>query len=421
MESPLVGAIGLFLSLMGLVYVAVSLLALLKLRRLPELDPNICGGRLDPLVDVFMPCDGHHAEQLESTLRALLGHGGSGVRVFLCLREPLRGLRRMVDKLDPGGERCRVVVAGDATACCQKNHNLLAGLAAAGGRGEVYVFCDADAAATRPGWVRTMACAALSAGPTVGAATTFRTVAWGEGLTLADVYYHCYVSFQLMGMMLTPAYVWGGATAMRRDRFDELEVARHWERSVVDDITLAALLQRHGLSARFVPNARVPERQDRPRTVRAVFEWTIRQAQYVRCCMPVHFVGALLFGFPALFGWLLLAAAAAPGLPLPAPELLAGGGVAALGWTLGACLRGRAAGSHRELPLVLANPLLTALAVTSITVAWIRPHIRWGEAVYRPGPQGTVHNITWPDRSALELPAADPPTAIVGEDPPHGT
>lgn len=196
---------------------------------------------------------------------------------------------------------CQHVVAGLAQTCGQKNHNLLAGLKRAAADREVFVFCDSSHLAPRDWLSRLLA-----------------PIAHGESVA-ATGYHHCrpeYADLPLLGRTLCvlslymmqeiPAITqpWGGSMAITRQTFEELRVAEIWERNVVDDVSLAATLQRAGLKARAAYGARM----DSPmsgETYSGWADWLSRQWLYLKFIFPGSWaaIGLALYAQAGLLLW----------------------------------------------------------------------------------------------------------------------
>ncbi len=133
------------------------------------------------------------------------------------------------------------MVAGPARICGQKNQNLLAGVRLAGETPEILAFCDSNQEAPRD-FLRKLAApvakgdGVVTSGYHQAIPGDQRLATWGRAVSVLTLY-------------LTKAVPWlnqpwGGATAIRRETFDSLNVARLWTETVVDDVSLAALLIR---------------------------------------------------------------------------------------------------------------------------------------------------------------------------------
>ena len=161
------------------------------------------------------------------------------------LQDPATGV---IAKLIWGKPRARLVVAGPARTRGQKNQNLLAGIRLAGDAPEILAFCDSNQEAPRDFLRKLAAPVALGEGVvTSGYHQAIpgdrRLATWGRAVSVLTLY-------------LTKAVPWlnqpwGGATAIRRETFESLGVASLWTETVVDDVSLAALLIRARIPVRL--------------------------------------------------------------------------------------------------------------------------------------------------------------------------
>jgi len=79
-------------------------------------------------------------------------------------------------------------------------------------------------------------------------------------------------------------FAWGGSSAIRRETFDRIEVARHWHGSLSDDYALTRAVRRAGLSIQFVPRCLAATREDF--RFSSALEFTRRQVAITRIYRP---------------------------------------------------------------------------------------------------------------------------------------
>ena len=87
---------------------------------------------------------------------------------------------------------------------------------------------------------------------------------------------------------------WGGATAIRRGLFEDLEVARLWAENVVDDVSLAARLARAGRQVGLSPGACLYTHLEGD-TLSGWRDWLTRQWLYLKFCRPATWLAGGLF------------------------------------------------------------------------------------------------------------------------------
>ena len=216
-------------------------------------------------------------------------------------------LKREVDR---EGFAARVVVAGEASDCGQKVHNLRRAVAKVDPRSEVLVLVDSDA---RPqaNWLRSLVAPLVN--DELGAATGYRWfIPQGGGLAsqLRSVWNASIAS--ALGDREDKNFCWGGSTAIRRATFERLSVSERWRGTVSDDFTLTRVLQEAKLPIHFVPACLVASLGDC--TAHELLEFSNRQLKITRVYaahlwQPV-LIGSLLF-CAVFFGGLILVIARA--------------------------------------------------------------------------------------------------------------
>lgn len=241
-------------------------------------------------------------------VKGLPPDAGAGLRSILAQDYPdTEFLLVTEDERDPSvplirdclvDSRSRHVIAGRASACGQKNFSLLAGVRASDPRRPVLVFCDAGHVAP-PDWLRALV-APLAAGET-GVATGYHFAdprppsvpAAGRAITV--------LLLQLLQQIPGLTQPWGGAIAMTRALFEKLTLDEFWSRQVVDDVSLAVLLNRNGIPARPAPEALSRTVLEAPSWAEWS-DWLTRQLFYLKIYFPVSWcVGGLMGCAMAVF------------------------------------------------------------------------------------------------------------------------
>ena len=170
-----------------------------------------------------------------------------------------------------------VLAHGDDPSTGEKVQNLRVAVNAACKRSRVYAFADSDGRVT-PRWLRALA--APLAEPGVGASTGYRWYAparptfWTLMRSVWDA-----VALSRLGPG-DCGFAWGGAMAIRRDVFHELDIRGHWKGTVSDDYALSAAVRAAGLTIAFAPGAMVPCQEQIP--AGRVLAWMRRQMTVTR-------------------------------------------------------------------------------------------------------------------------------------------
>jgi ceramide glucosyltransferase len=178
--------------------------------------------------------------------------------------------------------RVRVVLAnGTDSGASEKIQNLLAAVRASRKRTEVLAFADSDGRVTK-GWLRALV--APLAEPGVGASTGYRWFLpdppdfWSLLRGVWDA-----VAAGTLGAG-DNRFVWGGATAIRKELFFDARVPDFWEDALTDDLTLSQAVHAAGLSIAYAPGALTPCLEHT--TAPVFFAWIRRQMALTRLYAP---------------------------------------------------------------------------------------------------------------------------------------
>jgi hypothetical protein len=184
----------------------------------------------------------------------------------------------------------RLLVAGPATTCGQKVHNLRSAVESLGPEADVLAFVDSD---TRPGpaWLRQLT---RRIGPNgVQAASSYRWFvplrATLPNLLLASLDQSLIpLSCPGRGYLL-----WGGSWAIRRDVYQRLGLHAAWQTALSDDMVAWRVLTKAGVHIEFEPMAIVPSPLNF--TWRQMLAFLRRQFVIIRWNIPGWWLLALLF------------------------------------------------------------------------------------------------------------------------------
>jgi hypothetical protein len=277
---------------------------------------------------LIVPCTGD-SPLMRRSLGTLLAQDYPGLRVVFAVSHEGDPAAAAIAELIRNEPRASLVTAGYATACCQKNHNLLAAVAALGDEADIFVFCDSTHLA-RPDLAARLA-APLARGQ-AKLTSGFHQIVPGEAslplLTMAWTVLAVHM-LQAAPFLSQP---WGGAMAVTRATFEENGVAELWSRSIVDDFMLGPRLLQKGVRCLPVAEACL----DTPLSVyswRVWRDWWFRQLQYLKFCLPplwaVTNLGILALAAPVVLAPAYILAACL-GLASPALGLAGAGHLAAL-------------------------------------------------------------------------------------------
>jgi len=342
-----------------------------------------------PPVALLVPVAGATPD-LAANLRSLLSQDYPDWRVIFITRGLEDPATPIIAAIIPEYPHSRLVLSGPAVSCSQKNHNLLAGLGAVNKDTEILAFGDSTHLAPA-NWLKGLV-APLLRGKAVVASGYHHVLpqdrglaTWGRAITVFFLFLA-----KAIPWLNQP---WGGATAIKRRVFEDLRVRELWSRNVVDDVSLAALLQEKGLGVELAPGASLltPLKGE---TLRGWSDWLTRQWIYLKFCLPGSWLaGGFLFHLLAVLVLLAgLGLLAAPlGLPLapvwPGAVFLAA--LTGLSVALKA-MHPQAAPLRTWVPAFFAAIFMAAWCHLR---TWPSREIHWRGITYRVGRKGRVVGI----------------------------
>ena len=254
---------------------------------------------------VLAPCKGVDPG-LEDNLRAILNQDHRNFEVTFIVEsadDPACPIIQQVMAEFPEVDS-RVVVAGRATDCGQKIHNLRAATAGLSPRILYLAFVDSDAR-PRPSWLRLLVDRLNR--PTVGATTGYRWFV-PKRPSLAN-HLLCNMNLGILTSLGPRGFypVWGGSWALKRKTFQRLGLRDAWNGTLSDDLVAGRLLHRARLAVGFEPVCVVASPIDL--TLRDLFSFLRRQYVIVRHYSIGLWFIAIAAGAIRPLGWLATAAA----------------------------------------------------------------------------------------------------------------
>jgi ceramide glucosyltransferase len=242
--------------------------------------------RQDSVV-VFCPCKGIDHD-FEKNVRSLLEQDYPRYTVKFIVEseedEAFGALSRM-------GIR-DILVAGRASNCGQKVHNLSYAVQRAGNSADIYVFCDSDARFYRR-WLSTLVSPLKSTNITTG----YRWYA-AERFNLPTLLRSAWNASVVTALGDHDRnFTWGGSMAMYRSTFEQLNILQAWRGAVSDDFAVTRAAERASVRIVFVPECLVVSYGEC--TWRELVEFTTRQVTITRVYHPrlwrLAFLGAVVF------------------------------------------------------------------------------------------------------------------------------
>lgn len=254
-----------------------------------------------PPCALIVPVAGAHPN-MEAALRSLAEQDYPAFTLYLVTASGNDPACVLINRLSREYPNIEHIIAGLAEKCGQKNKNLLAGVEACQERAEIYAFCDS----THIAETDFLRCLVMPIAKNEIAFTTgYHEVEPKDQGIVSLSYALCVMFMRFMQSVPKLAEPWGGAMAMSKRAWHTAEVAQLWEDNVVDDCSLAAMLQKDGIPVRLCPGALL-----RTFTINHPFTvwraWLERQILFLKFCIPVQwgllgFISLLLF-LPVAWG-----------------------------------------------------------------------------------------------------------------------
>lgn len=219
----------------------------------------------------------------------------------------------------------QVLIAGSATGCSQKTHNLLSAYKRVGEDVEVLAFADSDIC-VHPDWLSHLVYPLRK--DKNGAAGGYRWFVPRRNnlATLALSAINAKVAQQLGASRFNHA--WGGSMAIQLNVFRRVGLDKIWATAVSDDLSLSYAVKKAGLKVVFVPACLVASYESTNWT--GLFEFARRQFLITRVTVPGTWWFGLISSLYSVLG------------------LWAGAMIAVYAATIG----------HENLPLFAAVPIL---------------------------------------------------------------
>jgi len=234
---------------------------------------------LTPYASIIAPCKGVDDGLLEN-LKALVEQEYGEYEVIFVVDDENDTAVPTIETIL--GEKAKLIVACKTKESSQKVENLREAVLHVSDRSEVFVFVDSDARPSKDWLLNLVAPLENSA---LGATTGYR---WfiskkpGFAPEMRSVWNASVAS--ALGQNMRSNFCWGGATAIRRDVFERLDVRDKWRGTLSDDFTLTRILNDAGMPIHFVPKALTASIENC--TFRELLEFTTRQMKITRVYRP---------------------------------------------------------------------------------------------------------------------------------------
>jgi ceramide glucosyltransferase len=368
-------------------FVAIAL-GLVKIRWSPSDEPYGSTEPCAPPLEVIVPLKGIVAGQ-EFALGSLLEQDYPDYGLIFVLETENDSANAVVNRLLDRYPFARKVFSGIAALCAQKNHNLLAGLRSLKPNTEILVFCDSTNMAD-PGWLGRFTKPLRNGDCQV--VTTFRAFR-PDPETLGGVCQAIYASFIRLLAAIKPT-PWGGATAIRRETFERLNVAEAWSRAVVDDLVLGNALDRAGIKVRM-DSHNLLKSPLQAQSVKGFLSYLDRQVLFPKFTNPGIWAATLVFHLNLTLAILVAALA---GVLFPAGQVDSLCGWSSYGFLMATVLSALLLRWTNPSPVSIRRWLASFLPCVLLSAfvflrSIFRNYIDWHGRRYWPGKRGVVLKI----------------------------
>ena len=275
--------------LTGLLIIIPIFLATIRMRLAQTTSRTLINSSIRYPCDILIPVKGPITDE-GSILRSLLEQDHSAYYVTFIIESEDDPAKEVLDVLCKRFSHARTLVSTPSTSCCQKNQNLIKGVNHLHTETKIIVFCDSSNEAPS-GWLARFVQPLENDSAQV--VTTFRSFD-PQPQTLGGICQTLYGTVLLAMMVLLPyPKPWGGATAIRRDVFEELDVKREWAHTIVDDLILGNVLDRAGIRVKLDLNnlLRTPLQNQ---TIKQFTSYLDRQIMFPKFTNPMIWLLSLL-------------------------------------------------------------------------------------------------------------------------------
>ena len=248
--------------------------------------------RSAPATTLIAPCKGIDPG-FEQNVKAVLDQNYPGpwqvIFVVESVRDPAYEVLTKMLSENPRSS-ASVHVAGLTKRCSQKIHNMLAGVALAHPRNEVFAFIDSDVRPA-PDWLAFLTEPLKQPEFPVSTGYRWYVPVRGGWASATRAVWNALVS--AAGDPRWRAYAWGGAFAITRRAFEELQISKVWSNSLSDDLSVSQAVHDAGKKVAFVTQCVTPSHEDCNWS--SAFDFMRRQSLVARVYAPLlWFIGWLL-------------------------------------------------------------------------------------------------------------------------------
>ncbi|MEK7399934.1 MAG: glycosyltransferase family 2 protein [Candidatus Poribacteria bacterium] len=246
-----------------------------------------------PSLNVFVPCKGWNKD-LNASLISILNQNYSNYKViFVTECEEDKANIEILSLLKEYSNAFHLI-SGRAETCSQKNHNLLKAIEKYSDC-DIFVFCDSDLLLENY-WLSNLV-KPLSDKSISFSASFYSVEIQDESKKFTSMFYSGFSFYTLM-MLLGTDVIWGGSMAIRKNSFEKLKIAELWQKTVVDDMTIAKVVKKENEKVFIVyPNGIKSFISDATST-KNIFKWSKRQILYLKYYLKIYWLLLILTYIP---------------------------------------------------------------------------------------------------------------------------
>jgi cellulose synthase/poly-beta-1,6-N-acetylglucosamine synthase-like glycosyltransferase len=206
--------------------------------------------------------------EFEKNIRSILDQDFPAFTVFFILESAEDPAYEVLKNLGAAN----ILIAGEATDCGQKVHNLQYAVRQVVCQADIYVFCDSDARYPQ-NWLTGLTSPLQEEHSCVCTGYRWYSVSRFQIPTLLRSAWNSTV-LGLLGDH-NRNFAWGGSTALHRETFERIGVLDAWRGALSDDYAITRAAQFAGVPIRFVPSCLIPSHGEC--SFRELLEFTNRQ------------------------------------------------------------------------------------------------------------------------------------------------
>jgi ceramide glucosyltransferase len=249
--------------------------------------PLNCKPEKWPNVAVIVPATGQ-APGMDRCIQSLVNLDYTDYEIIFVTSDSKDPASAIIQRAIKESPFSRLVFSGKAQKCGQKNHNLLAGIAAASEKTEILVFCDSTRFA-ETSWLKGLIDPIISEPALVSSG--YHQIVPGSGNTAHISHAIAVLILYLIKENPLLTQPWGGSTAISKKAFLSLKIHEEWSHNIVDDVCLAAHLNKKKVpvlsgKGEYLKTPLYNE------SFSTLLQWLIRQWIYLKFYFPGLWIGA---------------------------------------------------------------------------------------------------------------------------------